>query len=45
MGDEWMSEDMLHDCHLINNAKYMMKIDWKDVSFPMGIPDDFQLCE
>jgi hypothetical protein len=44
-GDEWMSEDMLHDCHLINNAKYMMKIDWKDVSFPMEIPDDFQLCD
>ena len=44
-GDEWMSEDMLHDCHLINNAKCMMKIDWKDVSFPMEIPDDFQLCD
>ena len=23
----------------------MMKIDWKDVSFPMEIPDDFQLCD
>ncbi len=40
-----MSEDKLHDCHLINNARYMMKIAWKDVSFPMGIPDDFQLCD
>ena len=44
-GDEWMSEHKLHDCHLINNARYMMKIDWKYVSFPMGIPDDFQLCD
>jgi hypothetical protein len=40
-----MSEDKLHDCHLINNAKYMMKIDCKEVSFPMEIRDDFQLCD
>ena len=40
-----MSEDKLHDCHIINNAKYMMKIDWKDVSFPMEIRDDFQLSD
>ena len=26
-GDEWMSEHKLNDCHLINNAIYMMKID------------------
>lgn len=44
-GDEWMSEHKLHDCHLINNAKHMMKIDWKDVSFPMEIPDDCQMCD
>ena len=44
-GDEWMSEHKLHDYHLINNARYRMKIDWKDVSFPMELPDDFQLCD
>jgi hypothetical protein len=44
-GDEWMFEHKLHDCHLINTAKYMMKIDCKDVSFPMEIPDDCQLCD
>jgi hypothetical protein len=38
-------EHKLHDCHLINTAKYMMKIDCKDVSFPMEIPDDCQLCD
>ena len=42
-GDEWMSEDKLQDCYLIKNAKLIMKIDWKDVSFPVEIPDDFQL--
>jgi hypothetical protein len=39
-----MSEHKVHDYHLINNAMYMMKIDWKDVNFPMEILDDFQLC-
>jgi hypothetical protein len=36
-GDEWMSEDKLQDCYLIKNATFIIKIDWKDVSFPVEI--------
>ena len=32
-GDEWKSEEKLQDGHLLNNAMYTMKIDWKDSIF------------
>ena len=44
-GDEWKSEEKLQDLHLLNNAMYMMKIDWKDSTFPREIPDDSQLSK
>ncbi len=44
-GDEWKSEEKLHNSHLINNAMFIMKLDWKDNSFPCDIPDDSPLSE
>ncbi len=44
-GDEWKSEEKLQDSHLINNAMFIMKIDWKDNSFPCETPDDSPLSE
>ena len=44
-GDEWKSEECLQECHLINHAKSIMKIDWKGGRFPHFIPDDSPLSE
>jgi len=42
-GDEWKSDDKLQDCHLINNAVFIMKIDWKFPQFPRKVPVDCEL--
>jgi hypothetical protein len=44
-GDEWKFEEKLQDSHLINNAMFIMKIGWKDTSFPCVILDDSLLSE
>ena len=44
-GDEWKSAEKLQDSHLINNAMFIMKIDWKDTFFPCDIPGDIPLSE
>ncbi len=42
-GVEWKSEDKLQDFHLINNAMFMMQIDWKFSKFPRIVPADCQV--
>ena len=44
-GDEWKSEEKLQDSHCINNSMFIMKIDWKDTSFPHEILDNGPLSE
>ena len=38
-----MSESKLHDCHLLNNAIYRIKMNWKDKMFPREIPKNCHL--
>ncbi len=39
-GDELKSEENLQDSHLINNGVIIIKIDWRDTSFPHEMLDD-----
>ena len=44
-GHEWRSEEKLQDCQHINNEMFIIKIDWRDTSFPCEVLDDSPLSE